>query len=127
MIFGRNQGMNRILIPVLDQDEGPSVGQISEPNSQSGVGVEHCFESMRVCACVEERLSRCAYAYCFNRVSWYYVSGTLTLEGCVPSFYLKQMLQTMLRDIDHVERLLNEVDVVSSTGLSSERSITEHE
>lgn len=98
-----------------------------EPNSSSGVAVNHCFESTKVCACVEERLTRCSYAYCFNRVKWYYVRGTLTLEGCVPSFYLKQILQTMLRDIEHVERLLNEVDVVSSTGLSSERSQSEHE
>jgi hypothetical protein len=35
---------------------------------------------------------------------------------------MKQILQTMLRDIEHVERIANQVDVVSSTGLSSERS-----
>jgi hypothetical protein len=101
------------------------MSQVNEPNSSSGVAIDHCFESGKVCASVEERLSRCPYAYCFNRVSWYYVRGTLTLEGCVPSFYLKQILQTMLRDIENVEQLLNEVDVASSTGLSSERSQSE--
>jgi hypothetical protein len=33
---------------------------------------------------------------------------------------LKQMLQTILRDITHVQQLVNEVDVVCATGLSSE-------
>jgi hypothetical protein len=70
---------------------------------------------------VEERLSRCPYSYYFNRISWYYVGGTLTLEGQVPSFHLKQMLQTLLRDIEKVDRLANEVDVVNPCGLSSER------
>jgi hypothetical protein len=68
---------------------------------------------------VKQRLSACSYSYCFNQVRWRYAHGTLTLEGCVASFYLKQMLQTMLRSVDNVDRICNEVDVVSSTGLSS--------
>jgi hypothetical protein len=85
-------------------------------------GVEHCGASTRVDAGVRERLGNCAYAYYFNRVTWHYVDGTLTLEGYVPTFYMKQILQTVLRNLEHVERIANEVDVVSSTGLSSERS-----
>ena len=84
--------------------------------------VEQCFESTRVYACVQERFSNCPYAHYFNRVTWYYVRGTLTLEGYVSSFYMKQILQTMLRDLECVEHITNGVDVVSSTGLSSERS-----
>jgi hypothetical protein len=37
----------------------------------------------------------------------------------VPSFYLKQVLQELLRNIAQVDRIENDVAVVSSTGLSS--------
>ena len=58
---------------------------------------------------------------CFNQVTFTYSLGTLTLTGRLPSFYLKQVLQTLLRDLDGVTRIDNRVDVVSSTGLSSVR------
>ena len=48
-------------------------------------------------------------------------NGVLTLEGRVPSFYLKQVLYSFLMRIDGVERLDDQVDVLSSTGLSSVR------
>ena len=101
---------------------GSSMKPTERANGAPHTGVEQCFESASVCACVQERLSSCSHSYYFNRVSWYYIRGTLTLEGCVPTYYMKQILQTMLRDIEHVERIANQVDVVSSTGLSSERS-----
>lgn len=44
--------------------------------------------------------------------------GMLTVEGSVPSFYLKQVLQTCLRDIHGVVKVLNRVDVACPTGLS---------
>ena len=74
-----------------------------------------------------ERLARrrlaekCPYAFCFNQVTFSYSQGILTLEGRLPSFYLKQMLQTLLRDLDGVTRIVNRVDVVSPIGLSSVR------
>ena len=37
---------------------------------------------------------------------------TLILHGRVPSFYLKQILQTTLRDIDGVDEIDNQVSVV---------------
>ena len=57
----------------------------------------------------------------FNQVTCSYSQGILTLEGRLSSFYLKQVLQTLLRDLDGVTRIDNRVDVVSSTGLSSVR------
>jgi hypothetical protein len=48
------------------------------------------------------------------------VNGVLLLRGRVPTFYLKQMLQSWLKDLDGVSRIDNQVDVVSATGLSSE-------
>ncbi len=71
---------------------------------------------------VDERIRGCPYAFQFNRVQWQYSRGTLTLSGYVASFYLKQIHQTLLRDVNHVQQTVNEVDVASATGLSSERA-----
>jgi len=38
--------------------------------------------------------------------------GKIILSGRVPSFYLKQLLQEALRDIDGVEMIDNRVDVI---------------
>ena len=70
---------------------------------------------------IEDRIRRCPYTLHFNKVTWHYAGGILTLRGQVGTFYLKQMLQTMLQDVSHVQRLVNEVDVISAIGLSSER------
>jgi len=43
----------------------------------------------------------------------------LLVYGQVPSFYLKQILQTVLREIAEITRIDNRVDVVCSDGLSS--------
>ena len=71
--------------------------------------------------CVQRRLADSTYEFYFSRVSWQFQDGRLTLRGRVPTFYLKQMLQTILRDIEHVEHVVNKVDVVCATGLSSIR------
>jgi len=47
--------------------------------------------------------------------------GILTVRGRVPTFYLKQLLQTVLKRVDGVERINNQVDVVCCDGLSSVR------
>ena len=75
---------------------------------------------------MEELASRrlaedCSYAFCFTQVSFRYVQGVLILQGRVRSFYLKQVLQTLLRELEGVERIDNQVDVVSAAGLSSVR------
>jgi hypothetical protein len=46
----------------------------------------------------------------------------LIVRGCVPSFYLKQVLQTVLMDVEGIRWIDNQVDVVSCCGLSSTRS-----
>ena len=46
-------------------------------------------------------------------------NGVLILRGSVPSFYLKQVLQHTLKNLDGVRRIDNQVTVVSSEGLSS--------
>ena len=64
---------------------------------------------------------KCAYAFCFNQITFSYSAGILKLEGRLPSFYLKQVLQTLLRDLDGVTRIDNRVDVANPSGLSSVR------
>ena len=62
------------------------------------------------------------YKFVFGNVTWHCNDGHLTLHGCVPNFYLKQVLQELLRGIERVKLITNSVDVVSATGLSSDRS-----
>ena len=45
--------------------------------------------------------------------------GHLVIRGRVPSFYLKQLVQTLLGDVNGVITVENAVDVVASDGLSS--------
>lgn len=46
--------------------------------------------------------------------------GVLRLDGRVPSFYLKQKAQTLVNEIDGVNRVENALVVINSWGLSSE-------
>ena len=71
---------------------------------------------------VTQRLSMgCPYAFYFRDIQSDFATGVLTLRGRVPTFYLKQVLQARLADLDGVVELRNQVDVVSSSGLSSVR------
>jgi hypothetical protein len=65
--------------------------------------------------------SECPYSFYFRDVQMDFDDGILLLRGRVPSFYLKQILQTWLAKVDGVRRIDNQVDVASSTGLSSVR------
>jgi hypothetical protein len=44
----------------------------------------------------------------------------LIVRGSVPSFYLKQVLQSVLRDVEGVRGIDNRVIVISSHGLSGQ-------
>ena len=68
--------------------------------------------------CVSERLHQCPFAFYFNRVSWTFSGGTLTLSGCVPTLALKENLEKRLAHINHVQRIVNNLDVICSNGLS---------
>ena len=56
-----------------------------------------------------------------DRFQFVQYDDVLTIRGCVPSFYLKQVLQSLLKDLAGVRWIDNQVDVVSSNGLSSVR------
>lgn len=40
--------------------------------------------------------------------------GVLTLKGCLPTYYLKQMAQAVVGRIEGVRRIVNEIEVVAS-------------
>jgi osmotically-inducible protein OsmY len=67
-----------------------------------------------------QRLGGTSYQF-LRFVECCFQNGVLTLRGRVPSFYLKQMAQTVLANLEGVERIDNRVDVVSARGLSSVR------
>ena len=62
------------------------------------------------------------YCMYFRGITCDYHDGVLILRGRLPTFYLKQILQTRLRGLEGVSQIRNHVDVVSSSGLSSVRS-----
>jgi hypothetical protein len=45
--------------------------------------------------------------------------GALLIQGQVPTFYLKQLVQCVLKTLEGVRRIENRVAVVSGCGLSS--------
>jgi hypothetical protein len=49
-----------------------------------------------------------------KNVSCEFHEGVLTLRGCLPSYYLKQMAQTAVSRLDGVERIVNEIEVIGS-------------
>ena len=76
----------------------------------------------RIHETVRRRIDGCSYKLIFSNVTWHCNDGHLTLRGCVPSFYLKQVLQELLHGIKRVKLITNSVDVVSSTGMCSKWS-----
>ena len=56
-------------------------------------------------------------------VSCHFEDGLLTLRGIVPTFYIKQVILSLLEDLEGegIQRIQDEIDVVNPRGLSSER------
>lgn len=71
---------------------------------------------------VQKALARsCHFTRHWREIECDYENGVLTLRGSVPSFYLKQVLQSILKNVPGVQRIDNQVNVVSAAGLSSVR------
>jgi osmotically-inducible protein OsmY len=49
-------------------------------------------------------------------VSCEHREGVLTLRGCLPTYYLKQMAQAAVEQLQGVERVQNEIAVVGRPG-----------
>lgn len=62
-----------------------------------------------------ERSLRCNAYLALKNVSCEYHDGTLTLRGCLPTYYLKQMAQTAVSRIEGIGRIVNKIEVVSAS------------
>jgi osmotically-inducible protein OsmY len=60
----------------------------------------------------ESELRRNAY-FALKNIACEYREGVLTLTGCLPTYYLKQVAQEAISRIDGVERVENRIEVVS--------------
>jgi hypothetical protein len=86
------------------------------------IRIDGAGQACEVTEVVRARLADCChFALHWREITCSYEEGVLILEGRVPSFYLKQVLQTTLKGIPGVRRIDNRVDVVSAAGLSSVR------
>src|ERR1700722_20386222 len=79
---------------------------------------ENCMPSLSaslpgVAEGAEVRLRSNSYLALKN-VSCEYHEGVLTLRGCLPTYYLKQMAQTAVARLDGVQRIVNEIEVVAA-------------
>ncbi|MCO6456459.1 MAG: BON domain-containing protein [Pirellulaceae bacterium] len=60
-----------------------------------------------------------AYAHYFREVSCSCCAGKVLVRGCVPTNRLKQLLWSLILSLDGVTEIDDQLDVISSTGLSS--------
>ena len=58
----------------------------------------------------EVRLQEGGYA-ALRCVSCTFESGVLHLHGCVPSYYLKQVAQALVADVEGIRAIVNEIEV----------------
>ena len=83
----------------------------------SGGSVEPTVLTRPVEDAARERLAETHYARLFQQITVHYSDGVLTLRGRLPSFYLKQVLQTLLLDLEGVTRIDNRVEVANAAPL----------
>jgi hypothetical protein len=50
-----------------------------------------------------------------KHISCDYLDGVLILRGCLPTYYLKQLAQETVADLDGVDRIDNQIQVVTPT------------
>ena len=86
---------------MVDKDDTLTV-----TNTAASAAVENIQQTVR------RRLSTApTYAFTFEAIETQFADGTLTLRGQLPSFYLKQLLQALLRDVEGVDQVSNQVQV----------------
>lgn len=64
------------------------------------------------------RLGQSSHLF-LRHVECHVEGSTLYLDGKVPSFYLKQTAQSLLKSLDGVKQVDNRLQVVSASGISS--------
>jgi osmotically-inducible protein OsmY len=78
------------------------------------IGLKTGLPGDGVISAAEARLRKSAYVE-LRRVSCEYHEGALTLRGRVSSYYLKQMAQSLVSELEGVLEINNQLDVTSSS------------
>jgi hypothetical protein len=65
-------------------------------------------------AALAERLLRSHSYLALKNVSCEYCDGVLTLRGCLPTYYLKQLAQAAVGQLDGVRHIVNDIEVTTS-------------
>ncbi len=66
----------------------------------------------------EELAERCLRTHSYpslKRITCEYRNGVLTLRGCVETYYLKQVAQVGVARLEGVDRIDNQIEVVTPT------------
>jgi len=85
--------------------------------------VKTVVQQCSVTEIVEKRLQESMYV-ALRTVSCHFKDGLLTLRGIVPTFYVKQVIFSLVEDLESegIKGINDEIDVVNPRGLSSVRS-----
>jgi osmotically-inducible protein OsmY len=75
--------------------------------------LQHTTSPVAVCERAESELRRNAYVALKN-ISCEYRDGVLTLHGCLPTYYMKQLAQEAVARVEGVARVENRIEVVSA-------------
>jgi osmotically-inducible protein OsmY len=85
------------------------------PSANTGVATP---ERCAVLSAVERRLERSGYSALSRvRCEFHRESGVVHLGGAVRSYYLKQLAQELVVDVDGVRGVKNQIDVARSIAL----------
>ena len=77
--------------------------------------LEFAAESLQTESIRTEIDSRLRPFLACGRIDWEYHEGVLILRGQVPSFYMKQMAQELVRHVPAVSRVINRLAVEPTT------------
>lgn len=72
----------------------------------------------------QDRLGHSSHLF-LRYVQCEFREGRLKLTGMVPSFYLKQLAQSIVQGIEGVDRVENSLAVVNPRGLSGDQLVAE--
>jgi len=83
------------------------IGISTNPQVRIAAGSQQIVEG------AENRLRHNSYLALKN-VHCDYNEGVLTLRGCLPTYYLKQIAQATVARLEGVQRIVNEIEVVGT-------------
>lgn len=90
--------------PVDSQEESLATSHVSSEHER--------LHALSVLQIARERLNHTPFSV-LHSVECSYAEGVLTLDGHLPSFFLKQVAQECLRDLPHVRQVVNRIEVRS--------------